>query len=124
MKNLNSIAKFSTTTNTWSALPNNGLINDSGSGSSGSFVNALAAVGSDLYVGGRFNHTFDGGVTNLNNIARFRTTGNTWSALNKGLNGDVYAFAVSGSDLYVGGNFTYEKASCRAMRSLPPTGRG
>ena len=83
---------------TWNALPNQGL-------NGGVF--ALAVSGSDLYVGGYFVQTSDGTLTNLGRIARFDTSDNTWHALpNQGLNGDIFALAVSGSDLYVGGNFT------------------
>ena len=32
--------------------------------------------------------------------------GSSWSALGSGMNGDVYALAVSGSNLYAGGYFT------------------
>jgi len=37
-------------------------------------VDALAVSGSDLYVGGTFSHTYDGTVTNLNNIAKLSTS--------------------------------------------------
>ena len=58
--------------------------------------------GNDLYVGDAFKKTLDGAVTNLNHIARY--SGGIWSALpHNGLNGGVWALAVSGSDLYVGG---------------------
>jgi trimeric autotransporter adhesin len=84
--------------NTWSALAHTGL--------NSSWVNAIAVSGSDLYVGGSFTQTADGTVTNLNHIAKY--SGGAWSALaNDGLNSyAVYALAVSGSDLYVGGYFT------------------
>jgi hypothetical protein len=63
--------------------------------------------GSDLYVGGDFTQTGDGALTNLGRIARYDTTAGTWNALpNQGLNDRVHALAVSGSDLYVGGDFT------------------
>jgi len=79
-------------------LPNQGLDND---------VRALAVSGSDLYVGGDFTQTGDGTLTSLGRIARYDTTAGTWNALpNQGLDGYVYALAVSGSDLYVGGYFT------------------
>jgi hypothetical protein len=95
---LNYIAKYSG--DTWSALAHNGLTGQYGD------VEALAMMGSDLYVGGYFTTTADGAVTNLNHIARY--SGSAWSALNNmGLNGYyVDALAVMGSDLYVGGNFT------------------
>jgi hypothetical protein len=81
---------------TWSALANNGLNGP---------VQALAVIGSDLYVGGEFTQTADGTVTNLNRIAKY--SGGAWSALaHNGLNNTVNALAVSGSDLYVGGSFS------------------
>ena len=93
VKNLNSIAKFNTATSTWSALPHHGL-------NKFAFVNALAVVAKNLYVGGIFTSTNDGKLS-LNNIAKFNTKTSTWSALpNNGLSNPVYALAVMGSDLY------------------------
>ena len=68
------------------------------------FVYALAAIGSDLYVGGSFSQV--NGIT-VNGIAKWN--GSSWSALSGGLSGGsaaVYALAVNGSDLYAGGDFT------------------
>jgi hypothetical protein len=73
-------------------------------GSVGSTVYALAASGSNVYVGGFF--TSAGGTT-ANKIAMWN--GSSWSALGWGIGSvysQVYALAVSGSDLYVGGGFT------------------
>ena len=81
----------------WSAL---------GSGVNNQVV-ALAVSGSDLYVGGYF--TIAGG-SSANYVAKWNpATG--WSPLGSGVgvigpNSFVYALAVSGSDLYVGGSFT------------------
>jgi len=98
LTNLGRIAHYDTAAGTWNALPNQGLNDD---------VRALAVSGSDLYVGGEFTQTDDGTLTNLGNIARYDTTAGTWHSLpNQGLNDDVRALAVSGSDLYVGGEFT------------------
>lgn len=69
-------------------------------------VNALAAIGTDLYVGGWFTHAGDAAA---DNIAKFDTneTGNAgWSALGDGTNGAVRALSAIGSDLYVGGSFS------------------
>ena len=74
-------------------------------------VYAVAFLGSNLYVGGKFNRI--GGV-NANGIARLN--GNTWSALGNGVriehdfdpqyeSGIVRAFAVANNKLYVGGVF-------------------
>jgi hypothetical protein len=96
LTNLGNIARYDTTAGTWNALPNQGL--------GGCYVSVLAVVGSDLYVGGDFDQTGDGTLTNLGCIARYDTTAGTWNALpNQGLNDTVLALAMSGSDLYVGG---------------------
>jgi hypothetical protein len=85
----------------WSAL---------GSGMGGGLyytnVTALAVSGGTLYAGGNF--VTAGGVT-VNSIAKWN--GSSWSALGAGLTlphpyvAHVLALAVSGSDLYAGGNF-------------------
>jgi N-acetylneuraminic acid mutarotase len=98
LTSLGRIARYDTTAGTWNALSNQGLNND---------VRALAVSDSDLYVGGEFTRTGDGTLTSLGRIARYDTTAGTWHALpNQGLNDEVRALAVSGSDLYVGGEFT------------------
>jgi hypothetical protein len=81
----------------WSAL---------GSGVDG-WVEALAVSGSDLYVGGWFRAA--GSVSGLNRIAKWAIGGSndgSWSALGSGVNSAVKALAVSGNDLFVGGDFT------------------
>jgi hypothetical protein len=98
----NNVARFNTQTNTWSSL---------GTGSSNgvnSFVNALAVVGSEVFVGGYFNEA--GGVS-ANRVARFNTQTNTWSSLGTGSSngvsgGNVNALAVVGNEVVVGGSFT------------------
>ncbi len=78
----------------WSAL---------GTGLSGTFdaANAVAVTGTgDLIVGGAFTQA--GGVT-VNRVARWN--GSVWSALGAGANGEVRAVAVSGTNVYVGGDF-------------------
>jgi hypothetical protein len=97
----NHVARFNTQTNTWSAL---------GTGSSNGvnyYVNALAVVGNEVYVGGDFTQA--GGVS-ANYVARFNTQTNTWSALGtgsqNGVNNTVRALAVVGNEVYVGGWFT------------------
>ncbi len=95
---LSKIAKYDTVTETWSTLTDNGLNGD---------VYALAAVGTDLYVGGAFSQTKGGATTDLNYIAKYDTVTKTWSALtDKGLSYAVYSFGVVGNDLYIGGAFS------------------
>jgi hypothetical protein len=72
------------------------------------YVAAVDSAG-NLYIGGIFTAV---GNTIVNNIAEWN--GSTWLALGSGLAGvsdaslltGVFALAVSGSDLYAGGNFT------------------
>jgi len=78
-----------------------------GSGMDGN-VSALAVIGTDLYAGGYF--TTAGGVT-ANGIAKWNSL--SWSALGSGMShylsgqsGCVNALAVSGTNLYAGGDFT------------------
>ncbi len=92
---------------TWSALGSNG----SGDGALNSEVQALAVDGTNLYVGGWF--TDAGGVATADFVARWDGS-STWSGLGSNA-GDgeiatlpgtvVFALAVSGTDLYVGGGF-------------------
>ena len=102
----NNIAKWNTTTSTWSTLPS-GASNGVGDINSG--VYAIAISGSDVFVGGNFTLLGDG-TTSANNIAKWNTTSSTWSTLtsgaSNGVNHIVYAIAISGSDVYMGGAFT------------------
>ncbi|HMV48106.1 MAG TPA: Ig domain-containing protein, partial [Blastocatellia bacterium] len=106
-QSLNYVARYSPGTNTWSAL-------GTGSGSGvNATVNALAVIGSDLYVGGIFTVTNVGGTAvNANRVAKFTPATGAWSPLSAtaadagGVNGTVNALAVAGNDLYVGGSFT------------------
>lgn len=70
-------------------------------------VNALALIGDTLYVGGDFNQA---GTVAANNLARYNLATSTWSAPNSSVGGfnrsTVYALAVYGTDLFVGGHFT------------------
>jgi hypothetical protein len=101
----NRVARFNTQTNTWSSLGTG-----SSNGVSGGIllaVNALAVVGNEVFVGGRFNSA--GGVR-ANRVARFNTQTNTWSTLgtgsSNGVNNEVSALAVVGNEVVVGGSFT------------------
>jgi uncharacterized repeat protein (TIGR01451 family) len=102
---------------TWQPLPGQGLKSpgcfNAGPTNTCGDVSAFAAIGTDLYVGGGFNQTFDGSLT-LNNIAKFDTVTRTWSALpNNGLNSSVGngiaipgGLATRGNDLFAIGAFT------------------
>jgi hypothetical protein len=97
--NANHIARFNTQTNTWSTL---GL---GGNGVNGT-VNALVIDGNFLYVGGSFTQANVGGPTvSVSNLARFNLSTSTWQSVGGGVSGHVYALAVSGNNLFVGGSF-------------------
>jgi hypothetical protein len=59
--------------------------------------------GRGMYIGGTFQTTSSGMI--VNKIAYW--DGLTFYALQNGTSGLVYALAFHGSDLYVGGTFTY-----------------
>jgi hypothetical protein len=108
----NSIARWDGTS--WQAL-GNGTAPAAGSnnGVNGS-VFALAVLGTDLYVGGTFSQAFTpAGSQPLSRVARW--DGTAWNGLgngataatstNNGTSDIVFALAVQGTDLYVGGQF-------------------
>ena len=102
---VNDIAHWNGTS--WSALAN-GVGGISGA-LFGETVYAIAASGSDVYVGGLItqvcgNAACDSGNLAVNSIAQWN--GTSWSALGSGVNGDVYALTVSGSNVYAGGYFS------------------
>jgi hypothetical protein len=88
----------------WSALGSNG----SGDGALNAAVWAFAVHDGDLYIGGYF--TDAAGIPEADHVANWN--GSAWSALgsngsgNGALNSVVWVFALSGTDLYVGGQFT------------------
>jgi len=94
----------------WSALGSNGI----GNGSINGTVYALKANGTDLYVGGGFSDVNDGGsaLNTADDIAKWNTLTSTWSALgdngagNGAINNNLFAIAIHGTDVYVGGDFT------------------
>lgn len=91
----------------WSALSGNGA----GDGAINGVVYALLADAAGVYVGGSFTDVNDGGaaVPAADFVAHW--DGAHWSALgdngagNGSITGNVYALAMLGSDLYVGGPF-------------------
>ncbi len=90
------IARWNTTSNTWSAL-NGGTNNE---------VKALCAVGTDLYVGGSFNQVLnaDDEKVMARSIAKWNTVSNTWSILGLQTSGtSVNSLAVASNFLYVTG---------------------
>lgn len=107
------VAVWNVTTRQWSALGSNGR----GDGAMADRVNALAVDSKgNLYVGGFFTDV--AGMPAADNIAVWN--GAQWSALGdngrgeSALNGEVFALAVMGSDLYIGGNFTNAGQNPRA----------
>jgi len=92
--------------NTWSALSSG--MNSILSAGLNAGVRALVVSSDDLYAGGDFSTADDKAA---NRIAKWN--GSSWSPLGSGMGGGdfstygaVFALAVSGSDLYAGGNFT------------------
>lgn len=70
--------------------------------SNGEIVKAVAADGSgNVYIGGDFNSA--GGIA-ATNIAQWN--GSSWSALGPGMNSEVDALAIFGTNLYAAGLFT------------------
>jgi len=116
---------------TWSALGSNVAGTGGALASLYSGVTALAVSGSDLYVGGYFRDA--AGIAAGDYVAKWN--GSAWSALGSNVAGTdgamtnyVQAFAVSGSDLYVGGWFANAAAIAKAdyvakWGAPPPTTR-
>jgi plastocyanin len=76
-------------------------------------INAVAVSGQSIYIGGSFSQiSYDAGLP-ANNVAMYN--GHGWYSLGtgaaNGVNGQVFALAVSGSTVYVGGNFNSAGAS-------------
>jgi hypothetical protein len=92
------IAKWNSATG-WSALTG---IDDDGS----SYINAVAVSGTNIYAAGYFTSINNG--TAAGSIAMW--DGTSWSVLsdgtNNGVDGNIYAIAVDGNNVYVGGDFT------------------
>lgn|GEM_PF-6958721 len=69
-------------------------------------VFALATHSNNLYVGGQFSITAGSDNPNIASWDVTKTKDEaTWKALANSVNGPIYALAVSGTALYVGGNF-------------------
>jgi hypothetical protein len=102
------VANWNTLTDDWSALGGDG----SGEGALNSTVYALQFSGSDLYAGGSFTNVTSNSHTWTSEDYIAKWNGTDWLPLlgdgnnNGSLNNSVKALAVSGTDLYVGGEFT------------------
>ena len=91
------IAKWNSNTNTWSAL---------GLGVVGAYVNAIVVSGTDVYVGGGFTTAYTSVSNYVLSKGFAKWDGTAWSDMGASENASVNALALSGTDLYVGGNFT------------------
>ena len=107
----NYIAKYNTTTLLWSVLGLSGTNANNTSNGTNTFVNSIVISGSDIYVGGSFTQVYSSAILYANGIAKYN---NGWSILGSsgtsvnrtnGVIGTVYAIAILGTDIYVGGNF-------------------
>jgi len=93
--------------NAWAAMGSGDC--NTGCGAIDGAVYALAVSGTDLYVGGAFSNVGTSVGSPLDNVVMW--DGSTWSALGSNGSGDgaiaepVYALAVVGTDVYVGGDF-------------------
>jgi hypothetical protein len=94
----NNIARWNSANSTWNRLGAANAISG--------LVIAIALSGADVYVGGVFPNA--GGVPGANNIARWNSASNTWNLVGaaNAVNSTVRAIKVSGSDVYIGGDFT------------------
>jgi N-acetylneuraminic acid mutarotase len=98
VKNLNNIAIYDTITDSWYALPQNGLQD---------VVSDMVFLDEHLYMVGMMTSTYDGYVKNMGYITSYDTSSGKWKTLaNDGLDDYPYSLAVSGEDLYVGGGFS------------------
>ncbi|KAI0769308.1 cortical protein marker for cell polarity-domain-containing protein [Trametes elegans] len=79
------------------ALPNGGLNGP---------VTSLVAVGDNVFVGGSFTDTAQASNKALKGIAAYSVSGNSWSALEGGVDGAVTSLDNSDNQVLVAGNFT------------------
>lgn len=66
-------------------------------------VNAIVKSGDDIILGGTFQIV---GSTLTENIAIYKSSTNSFTAMGLGLNGTVHSVAAGGNVVYAGGNFT------------------
>lgn len=90
---------------TWNPVGN--ITKTSSSLGNGCWVLAMAADGTDLYVGGYFSSAQNEGVSVPDTSYIAKWNGSVWSSLGGGLNSGVQSLAVDSShNVYAGGNFT------------------
>lgn len=97
--NVNYIARWNDQQGTKGDDSTNIWWNRLGSGLNG-FANAVATIGSKVFVGGTFSRAGD---INAAHVARWN--GKRWSALAVGVNGPIQAMAFMGDDLFAAGSF-------------------
>ncbi|KAI0356179.1 hypothetical protein OH77DRAFT_1536521 [Trametes cingulata] len=79
------------------ALPNGGLNGP---------VTSLVVDGDKVFVGGSFSDTAQASNSALRGIAAYSVSGNSWSALEGGVDGTVTSLETAGTQVLVAGNFT------------------
>ncbi|KAI0645397.1 cortical protein marker for cell polarity-domain-containing protein [Trametes meyenii] len=79
------------------ALPNGGLNGP---------VTSLVILGDNVYAGGSFSDTVQTSNSALKGIAAYSVSGNSWSALEGGVDGAVTSLDTTNSQVLVAGNFT------------------
>ncbi|MCI0489543.1 MAG: HYR domain-containing protein [Blastocatellia bacterium] len=112
------IARWSTMTNSWSALGDGTGVNNNGVNN---IVSALAASGSDLYAGGTFTQarTSAGSIVQVSRIAKW--DGSSWSDVDSGTDDAIFDIAIDGGSVYVGGRFNFANCTPSARFALVPT---
>jgi hypothetical protein len=100
------LAEWDPLTSQWIPVSNSSVSNFAWNSSVITSVEALVSSGSDLYVGGNFK---DVGRNNANDYVT-RRSGTSFVPIGsktvEPLNGEVETVVISGTDVYVGGNFT------------------
>jgi trimeric autotransporter adhesin len=112
---VNRIAKFNTSTNTWSRL----MDNDGNVGHPSGAIYSMEISGDDLYIGGQ---SWGADTSRLQCIRKYNFTTQEWSALDKGIHGantTVRSIVADGNgSIYVGGHFP------KVNNDNTPTGTG
>eukprot|EP01116_Phalansterium_solitarium_P016574 TRINITY_DN3872_c0_g1_i3.p1 TRINITY_DN3872_c0_g1~~TRINITY_DN3872_c0_g1_i3.p1 ORF type:complete len:397 (+),score=122.83 TRINITY_DN3872_c0_g1_i3:263-1453(+) len=91
---INGIGSWDNVHQKWNSVPN--------SPKSVGMLNAIAANGSKLYIGGQFNEVHK---LKANSIVSYDTVSHTWGSLCDGVLGTISAVAVLGDVVYIAGNF-------------------